>query len=139
MNEGRIKIKDIEGDAKQITNLCKDLGFDISTYLNQKPVKKTISKTWLAIIIPCFFILSCVVWIGLLNPVLTKISILALFLLLGTTIFIIQHNYENWIISTIAGITGLCLILISLNIYTPEELAKKLERKALDEVKSSEN
>lgn len=125
MSNDNIRIKDIEGNAQQITDLCKNLGFDLNSYLNNKPQKKIISSIWLWILIPSFFVLTCLLWIVIVDPVLTKISVLGLFLILGIAIFIIHHNYDNWVISCIAGGTGLSLILICLNVYTPAELAKK--------------
>lgn len=123
----KIKIKDIEGDANEITNLFKDLGCDINSYLNTSPTKDKIPNYWLIILGVTLFILSCCVWCDLFSPAWTKVSILGLFLLLGLIVFIVHYTYEKWPITLIPSITGLCLILVSLNVYTPQELAKRLE------------
>ncbi|WP_343330360.1 hypothetical protein [Polaribacter staleyi] len=134
MSDGKIRIKDIEGDAGQITDLCKNLGFDLNSYLNEKPVKKQINKIWIYITVPLFFILCCLVWAAPLNPSLFKVLILGLFLLLGAIVVIIQFNHDNWMISGISGITGICLILISLNVYTPQEIIKKIEKQTTNKL-----
>lgn len=134
MSDKRIKLKDIEGDAGEITDLFKNLDFDLGTYLNEKPTKKDISKIWIWIGVPFFFILCCIVWISPLNPALYKISILALFIIWALIIIIIQFNYEKWILTLITGIAGMCLILISLEVYTPEEVVKKLEKHTTNKI-----
>jgi hypothetical protein len=130
--KGKIKIRDIEGDVQQISDLCRNSGFDLNSYLNNKPRKEIISKVWLGILISIFFVLACTVWIGAFNPELTKIAVLALFLILGAVVFIFYHNHENWVTTLIAGLTGLSLILLCLNVYTPKELAKKIEDQSIN-------
>ena len=127
MSDKKIRLKDIEGDAGEITDLCKNLNFDLGTYLNQKPTKKEIPKLWIWIGVPFFFVLCCIVWIIPLNPALYKVSILALFIIWALIIIIIQFNYEKWVLTLITGIAGMCLILIALEVYTPQEVVKKLE------------
>lgn len=134
MSDKRIKLRDIEGDAGEITDLCKNLGFDLGSYLNEKPTKKDIPKIWIWIGVPFFFILCCIVWIFPLNAALYKISILALFIIWALIIVIIQFNYEKWILTLITGIAGMCLILISLEVYTPQEVVKKLEEQASEKM-----
>jgi peptidoglycan/LPS O-acetylase OafA/YrhL len=130
----KIKIRDIEGDADEIKNLFKDLGCDLNSYISTTPIKTKIPTYWLFILAGAFFILTCIIWCDLFNPTWTKVSILGLFLLLGLISFIIHNNHDKWAITAIPIVTGLCLILVCLNIYTPQELAKRLENKAIEKI-----
>lgn len=133
MND-RLKIKDIEGNAGQIQDLCKNLGFDLNSYLNEKPTKKDIPRIWIWITAPLFFICCCLLWVVDLNPNLFKILILFSLGILGFVVFTIQYNYGNWIYSLISGITGLILLLVALEVYTPQEVLKKLEEQTTNKI-----
>lgn len=130
----KIKIRDIEGDAEEIKNLLKDFGCDLNSYISATPIKKKIENIWLFVLGGAFFVLACLVWCDIFNPTWTKVSILGLFLLLGIISFIVHHNHDKWTFTAIPIVTGLCLILISLNVYTPQELAKRLENKTIEKI-----
>lgn len=130
----KIKIRDIEGDADEIKNLFKDLGCDLNSYISTTPIKSRIPTYWLFILGAVFFILTCIIWCDISSPSWTKVSILGLFLLLGSISFIVHHNHDKWAITAIPIVTGLCLILVCLNVYTPQELAKRLENKTIDKI-----
>lgn len=127
----KIKIKELEGDADEIKNLLKDFGCDLNTYINTQPITKKIPDFWIYFIVPIFFILTCLLWIGVFNSVWSKVVTLLLFLILGFTSLIVQFNHKNWAITTIAFLTGFCLILIGLNVYTPKEITKKIEEETI--------
>ena len=135
---GKIKIGDIEGEADDIKNLFLDLECDLSAYINAKPITDKIPKYWLYILTPIFFISTCLLAVGLLDNNWSKVVTLLLFLILGFISLIIQHNYKDWRITTIAFLTGFCLILIGLNIYTPEQISKKIEEEAVKRIPTSE-
>ncbi|WP_445718288.1 hypothetical protein [Flavobacterium sp.] len=135
---GKIKIGDIEGEADDIKNLFLDLECDLSAYINAKPITDKIPKYWLYILTPIFFISACLLAVGLLDNNWSKVVTLLLFLILGFISLIIQHNYKDWRITTIAFLTGFCLILIGLNIYTPEQISKKIEEEAVKRIPTSE-
>ena len=130
----KIKIRDIEGDADEIKNLFKDLGCDLNSYINTTAIKTKVPTYWLFILGAAFFVLTCIIWCDLFNSSWTKVSILGLFLLLGLISFIVHHNHDKWSITSIPIVTGLCLILVCLNVYTPQELAKRLENKTIDKI-----
>ena len=134
----KIKIKDIEGDAKEIHNLIQNVGFDLQQYLTDKPAKKPIPKIFMYISIAAFFIICCLVWTGVLNDYTNKCLTLLLFLLLGFVAITIQHNHNDWVVTALGGLTGLALILISLEVYSPKEVAKKIESKAGDTFKTED-
>lgn len=130
----KIKIRDIEGDADEIKNLFKDLGCDLNSYISTTPIKNKIPHYWLFILGAVFFILSCLIWCDIFNSSITKIATLGLFLLLGLISVIVHYNHDKWTITAIPVVTGICLILICLNVYTPTEIAKKLEKEATEKL-----
>jgi hypothetical protein len=130
----KIKIRDIEGDADQIKNLLKDLGCDLNSYISTTPIKPKIPNVGIFILCSIFFILTCVIWCDLFNSTWTKVCILGIFLLLGLISYIVHNNYDKWSTTIIPIATGFCLILICLNVYTPQELAKRLENKAIEKI-----
>ena len=118
----KLRVRDIEGDADEIKNLFKDLGCDLNTYINTKPTVSKIPSFWLYVSVPLFFVLSCLLWIGIFDATWSKVITLFLFLILGITSIIVHFNHNNWSITSISFFTGLYLILICLNVYTPSEI-----------------
>jgi hypothetical protein len=57
---------------------------------------------------------------------------MGLFLLYGSISWIFYYNFKSWSLTAIVGFVGLILILLALNVYTPQELAKKIEKNAID-------
>lgn len=57
-----------------------------------------------------------------------KILILASFLLGGIGTIMVHMNWKNFVITFVTAITALLVLTISMNIYTPEEAAKKVEK-----------
>ena len=127
----KIKVKDLEGDAEEITNLLIRFGCDLNTYINTQPVTKKIPNYWLYILIPVFVVLNCLLYINILNSIVSKITIILLFTILAFIIYIIHFNHNKNTVTGISFFGGLILILISLNIYTPKEITKKLEEEAV--------
>lgn len=122
-----IKIKDVEGDAEAIHNLFKDSGFDWNKYLITENEKPKVHIGWLGLSIALFFIMACSIWNELLSGGWAKVTILGTLVMLAVVVSIIQLNYNNWQISAIAGVAGIFIISIALNIYTPQEAVKKIE------------
>ncbi len=129
---GQIKIKDIEGDAQDVKNILQDLNCDLSTYLGAPAAPKMIPVFWVWIIIPVFFILASCLWIGLFNPAWSKISIMGVFTLCGAILVIVHYNFKNSSVTAIIGFVGLILILLALHVYSPQELARKIEKNTVD-------
>lgn len=132
----KIKVKELEGEAEEIKNLLMHFGCDLNTYINTQPITKKIPDFWLYILVPVFFILTCLLWIGVFDSVWSKVVTLFLFLILGCTSLIVQFNHKNWVITAIAFFTGLCLIAIGLNVYTPKEITKKIEEETINRLPS---
>jgi hypothetical protein len=127
MSNETIRIRDIEGDAAQITNLCNNLGFDLNAYLNIKPTKPKISIWILGIVILLFIVTCCILWIIPINPALYKVLLIVTALFIGAIVFILHHNYDNWGLTGISLLTTVAIMAIALNIYTPKQVLQKTE------------
>ena len=134
MSDKTIRIKDMEGDAAELTDFFKNNGFNLNEYLNNKPTKKYVPLWILLLVTFLFLVISCVLFILTIPIALYQFLILIIILLTGSILVIFQHNYEKWVMTTIAGFTLLCVILISLKIYTPTEVMKKIEEQAVQKV-----
>jgi uncharacterized protein involved in response to NO len=73
-----------------------------------------------------FFGTACLMSENICSQTVKRCFILGLFLLLGIIAFIVHYQYDRWSLTAIAIGTGLCLILIALNIYSPQDIAKKI-------------
>lgn len=124
----KIKIKDIEGDSEEVIRLFSSSDCSLSEYLNaNKPIK--IPLIAIGILVVVFFIINYVLWILPMEYEATrKILILASFLLGGIGTIMVHMNWKNFVITFVTAITALLVLTISMNIYTPEEAAKKVEK-----------
>lgn len=124
----KIKIKDIEGDSEEVIRLFSSSDCSLSEYLNaNKPIK--IPLIAIGILVVVVFIINCVLWILPMEYEATrKILILASFLLGGIGTIMAHMNWKNFVITFVTAITALLVLTISMNIYTPEEAAKKVEK-----------
>lgn len=124
---GRLKIKDIEGDESDVSNLFQKNGCDLAKYLGAESSQLKIPNKWIGIMGFVFFVLASCIWVDIFNIIWTKISILGLFLLCSLIVLAVHYNFKNWSLTAIAGFSGLIAILMVLNVYTPQEIAKKIE------------
>lgn len=132
----KIKIKDIEGNAHEITDLCKNLGFDLNSYLNNKPLKNKV-KTWVIItMILSFLVCISIIWIFPSLIVLKKILTILSVFLGGAIICSIHHNNENWGVTLISIVILIALMLITFEIKTPEQVIEKIETETTKKISS---
>lgn len=125
---GHLKIKDIEGDAPDVSELFHKNGCSLADYLGTESRKK-LSVLWIWVMSAIFFVLASCLWNDIFNITWTKVSVLGLFTL-GFLITIITHyNYKNWPLTVFTGLAGLVIISIALNVYTPQEMARKIEER----------
>ena len=101
------------------------------TFFQTPLYAKKIPDFWLYILIPLFFIVSCLIWVDVFDSTWTKVITLFLFLNLGFIVLIVHYNFNKTAISVITFLIGLCLSLICLNVYTPKEITKKIEEEAI--------
>jgi hypothetical protein len=123
----RMTIKDIECDPQDLTEIFLPDKLDIYSYLGAPKPVKLIPIFWIWLIVPLFLILASCIWIGIFNPTWTKVSIIGVFALYSFMLIVVHYNYRNWSLTSIVVFGGLILLLLSLNVYTPQEIAKKIE------------
>jgi hypothetical protein len=124
---GRLKIKDIEGDESDVSNFFQKNGCDLAKYLGAESPQLKIPNKWIGIMTCIFFVLAACIWVDIFNMIWTKIAVLGLFLLCSLIVLAVHYNFKNWSLTAIAGLSGLIAILMVLNVYTPQEIAKKIE------------
>jgi|SoiMetStandDraft_2_1073263.scaffolds.fasta_scaffold981125_1 hypothetical protein len=135
---GRLKIKDIEGEASDVNNLFQSGVCNWASYLGVEPPQKTFPTIWIWIMAIIFFVLASCVWIGVFNVACMKVAVLGLFLLCFSILWAVHYNHKNWSLTVITGVAGLVLILVALNVYTPQEIAKKLEKTVTNKVEEKQ-
>lgn len=127
-----MKFKDFEGSYDEINNFFQNNGLNLSNYLNIKdePENKKADRRWIFLLIGLFIIFNisnCKLEQN--SEYYIPVSILTLGSL-GCLIAIVQLNYEKWIVSTIAGVCGLLMMVISFKILTPQETVKVVKDKS---------
>jgi|GEM_PF-2100354 len=134
---GRLKIKDIEGDAPDVSNLFQIGRCDLASYLGAEEPPKKISNLWIWMIAGLFFILASCVWVDIFNEVWTKVAILGLFALCFLLLLMVHYNFKNWSLTVITGFAELVLILVALNVYPPQEIARRIEKTTVKKYEES--
>ncbi|HVU94848.1 MAG TPA: hypothetical protein VHE34_06465 [Puia sp.] len=122
---GRIKIKDIEGSEADVRKLFQKSGCSLAHYLKIDDRKK-IHVVWLWIFLAAFFIDASCVWTNIFSPEWQKVAVLGLFLLPSLLAVLVHFNYRNWALTTIVAFSGLILILIATDTYSPGEVARRI-------------
>lgn len=125
---GKIKVKEIEGDPKDIQLLFKEGNCNLPSYLGAEVARKSVPDKWVLLLIIVLFILLSCIWIEIFNEIWTKISILGAFFLSFFILSIIQSNYRSKAITAIVSIALLMVMLLVFKIYSPQEVIKKIEK-----------
>jgi D-alanyl-lipoteichoic acid acyltransferase DltB (MBOAT superfamily) len=124
---GKIKVKDIEGDPKDIQFLFQEGDFNLAGYLGAEAARKKVKDKWILMLISTLFILSCCIWNDAFNSVWTKVTILAAFFLSFFILLIVHSNYRSKAITTIVVVALAVNILLILKVYSPQEVARRIE------------
>jgi hypothetical protein len=91
------------------------------------PPVSMIPLHWVSFFASTFFLLAALIWIGVFNPTWNKVAILGLFSLYYLIVLVFHFYFQKWALTSIVIIGGLSLILLALNVYSPQEIARKLE------------
>lgn len=126
---GKIKVRDIEGSNEDVVRFFNESGLDIADYINSArkikiPLWSIISTSAL------FFVTICI--IAILDSEYEKLRNILILFSIALAFLNLCIVYMAWKNKTIAGIIALAEIIlfsISLNIYTPKEVVKKVEDK----------
>lgn len=126
---GKIKVRDIEGSNEDVVRFFNESGLDIGDYINSArkikiPLWSIISTSAL------FFVTICIITIlGSGYEKLRNILILFSIALAFLNLCIVYMAWKNKTIAGIIALAEIILFSISLNIYSPKEVVKKIEDK----------
>lgn len=132
---GKIKIKDIEGDQEDIQALFREGDCNLSSYIGAEAFRKKVPDKWTFLITTILFVLSCSVWTDAFNPVWTKVAQMAILFLGVFMVWIVHSNYRSPTLTMIVIFALSINFLLILNVYSPQEIAKRIEQMALEEYK----
>lgn len=130
MADKKIKIKDIEGSGEDVVELFEKSGLDIGDYINS--ARKIKIPLWsIATVSVLFFIVICVIAVmGDSAPKVKTVLILLSVALASLNICLVYMCWKNNTLTGIVALAEVILFSLSLYIYTPKEIIKKIEDKA---------
>jgi len=113
----------IEGDLQEIKGLFQHKPGDQSRSPKKEPI------FWIIMIVAVFLVLDACLWIDIFNPTWRKISIMGSYFLYIVVLIMVHHSFKSQTLTIITAAGGMILIAIALNVYTPQEIIKKIETK----------
>lgn len=125
----KIKVGNIEGTKEDVVNFITESGLDISDYINSA---KIIKVPFISIVIcsALFFVFVCIIAVmGESYPKTKTILILISVALGSVNLCLIYMSWKNKTLTGIVTMAEVLLFSLSLNIYTPKEIVKKVEEK----------
>lgn len=125
----KIKVGNIEGTKEDVVNFITESGLDISDYINSA---KVIKVPFISIVIcsALFFVFVCIIAVmGESYPKTKTILILISVALGSVNLCLIYMSWKNKTLTGIVTMAEVLLFSLSLNIYTPKEIVKKVEEK----------
>ena len=129
---GKIKIKDIEGDAQEINHLLKENGFDLPSYLGARKTTGKVKTPVLFSLVSVFFVLNCCVWNKVLPGPWSNVAIQACFFVGFIIVAVCSYNYRSKTLLCIIIFAVVTILSLTLNVYSPKEIAKKIETLTVD-------
>lgn len=125
----KIKVGNIEGTKEDVVNFITESDLDISDYINSA---KVIKVPFISIVIcsALFFVFVCIIAVmGESYPKTKTILILISVALGSVNLCLIYMSWKNKTLTGIVTMAEVLLFSLSLNIYTPKEIVKKVEEK----------
>lgn len=124
----KLKIKDLEGDPKDIDKLFQKHNCDLSSYIGaEKSVSKNI-KIWLVSVCILHFILACLLWLDIFTIPIYKILFLSLIFSSIIIVICVYLQFKNVHLAGFSFLGILLITIVALNIYTPQQAIKKIEK-----------
>lgn len=138
MEDGKIKIGDIEGNKDAVLDFIKSSGADLPSMLNaSKDVKVPFRCILVSSIV--FIVLVCIIAVAeLCESVFKVLSILCIadaFVLVA----LVYMAYKNGILTSIIALGETLILAISLGLYTPKDVVKKIEDVVNEKLEIGEN
>lgn len=128
----KLKIKDLEGTLKDINELFQEHNCDLSSYIGaEKSVPKGIPLL-LIVSILFHFVVACILWAAEISETLYKILFLGLIFSAITIIFCVYLKFKNPTLTLLCIVGAMIIIVIALNISTPQDTMKKVEEVLLN-------
>jgi apolipoprotein N-acyltransferase len=128
----KLKIKEMEGTLKDIDELFQKHNCDLSSYIGaEKSVPKSI-KVWLWFCSVLHFVLASLLWLDIFILPVNKILLLGLIVSAIILIFCVYLQFKNLKLAILCFFGTLLIILVTLNVYTPQEAMEKIEETILN-------
>ena len=125
----KIKIKDIEGEAEELTKFFADSNCSLKDYLNPNKSPK-IKVSALIVIVVVYAILACVLFcLPKEYIIVTKILTIICFMLAGVSVIFTHLYWRNTTATIIAGAVFFLLYLVAIEVISPAEAGLNVKDK----------
>lgn len=125
----KIRLKDLEGDSDEIAKIFNSSGCSLSDYLN---ISRTVDikdwHYWGAIV--GFFIASLLVWtVPMEFQIWRKLLVIVQLIVMAVCVGLTHMRYKAKLITAISIFFGALIVLITLNVLTPQQAGDEIYRK----------
>ena len=125
----KIKIKDIEGEAEELTKFFADSNCSLEDYLNPNKSPK-IKVSALIVTVVVYAILACVLFcLPKEYIIVTKILTIICFMLAGVSVIFTHLYWRNTTATIIAGAVFFLLYLVANEVISPAEAGLNVKDK----------
>lgn len=125
----KIKIKDIEGEAEELTKFFADSNCSLEDYLNPNKSPK-IKVSALIVIVVVYTIFACVLFcLPKEHIIMTKILTIICFMLAGVSVIFTHLYWRNTTTTIIAGAVFFLIYLVAIEVISPAEAGLNVKDK----------
>lgn len=125
----KIKIKDIEGEAEELTKFFADSNCSLEDYLNPNKSPK-IKVSALIVIVVVYTIFACVLFcLPKEHIIMTKILTIMCFMLAGVSVIFTHLYWRNTTTTIIAGAVFFLIYLVAIEVISPAEAGLNVKDK----------
>lgn len=125
----KIKIKDIEGEAEELTKFFADSNCSLEDYLNPNKSPK-IKVSALIVTVVVYAILACLLFcLPKEHIIMTKILTIICFMLAGVSVIFTHLYWRNTTATIIAGAVFFLLYLVAIEVISPAEAGLNVKDK----------
>lgn len=125
----KIKIKDIEGEAEELTKFFADSNCSLEDYLNPNKSPK-IKVSALIVIVVVYAIFACVLFcLPKEHIIMTKILTIICFMLAGVSLILTHLYWRNTTTTIIAGSVFFLIYLVAIEVISPAEAGLNVKDK----------
>lgn len=125
----KIKIKDIEGEAEELTKFFADSNCSLEDYLNPNKSPK-IKVSVLIVIVVVYVIFACVLFcLPKEHIIMTKILTIICFMLAGVSVIFTHLYWRNTTATILAGAVSFLIYLVAIEVISPAEAGLNVKDK----------